>query len=122
VAAGLLTEQDGQFANTAEAQHFLVKGAPAYMGNMHNMLTHHWSTRLKTAESLRTGVPQSHVDFSQSPQDELEVFLRRLHAQDTGDAASILVERYDFSAAATLVDVGGGWAADRAGRTVRQYR
>ena len=33
VAAGLLTEQDGQFANTPEAQHFLVKGKPSYMSN-----------------------------------------------------------------------------------------
>lgn len=108
VAAGLLTETNGQFANTPEAQHFLVKGTPTYIGNMHNMLTHQWRTRLQTAESLRTGVPQAHVDFSQSPPDELEVFLRRLHGQDTGDVASILVERYDFSSATTLVDVGGG--------------
>jgi hypothetical protein len=28
VTAGLLTEQDGPFSNTAEANHFLVKGLP----------------------------------------------------------------------------------------------
>ena len=32
VAAGLLTEQDGRFSNTPEANHFLVKGIPSYMG------------------------------------------------------------------------------------------
>jgi predicted transcriptional regulator len=31
VAAGLLTEQDGRFANTPETQHFLVKDSPTYM-------------------------------------------------------------------------------------------
>ena len=34
VAGGLLTEQDGRFSNTPEAQHFLVKDAPAYMGQL----------------------------------------------------------------------------------------
>ncbi len=108
VAAGLLTEQDGQFANTDEAQHFLVKGQPAYMGKMQNMLAHQWKIRLQTAESLQTGVPQARVDFTQSSQDELEVYLRRLHSQDTGEAAPTLVEHYDFSSATTLVDIGGG--------------
>ena len=32
VAAGLLTEQDGRFANTPEAQHFLVQGTPTSLG------------------------------------------------------------------------------------------
>ena len=32
VAAGLLTEQDGRFSNTAEADQYLVKGNPSYMG------------------------------------------------------------------------------------------
>jgi len=32
VAAGLLTEQDGRFLNTAEANKFLVKGSPSYIG------------------------------------------------------------------------------------------
>jgi DNA-binding IscR family transcriptional regulator len=29
VAAGLLTEQDGRFSNTPEANHYLVKGNPS---------------------------------------------------------------------------------------------
>ena len=32
VVAGLLTEQDGRFSNTPEANQFLVKGAPSYIG------------------------------------------------------------------------------------------
>lgn len=107
VAAGLLTEQDGQFSNTPEAQHFLVKEAPSYMGNMQRQLASHWGDKLKTAESLRTGVPQAFTDFSQSPQEELEAFLRRIHG-DTVATAYELTQRYDFSSTTSLVDVGGG--------------
>jgi SAM-dependent methyltransferase len=108
VAAGLLTEANGKFANTSESQHFLVKGSPAYMGDMHGQLSGQWANKLKTAESLQTGIPQAHLDFAQAPQEELEVFLRGMHTRGTGDAAYTLAEHYDFSAATTLVDVGGG--------------
>ena len=76
VAAGLLTEQDGRFSNSFEADQFLVKGAPLYMGNRHATIAHRWTACLKTAESIRTGVPQAKLDFSNSPQEELEKFLR----------------------------------------------
>ena len=39
VAAGLLTEQDGRFSNTPEANQFLVSGAPLYVGHMHAVLS-----------------------------------------------------------------------------------
>ncbi|MGZ8531804.1 MAG: methyltransferase family protein [Candidatus Binatia bacterium] len=32
VVAGLLTEEDGRFSNTPEANQFLVKGDPSYIG------------------------------------------------------------------------------------------
>lgn len=107
VAAGLLTEQDGRFSNTPEAQHFLVKDAPSYMGNMHAILSNQWGAKLKTAESLRTGVPQVLRDFFQSSQEELETFLRRIQAGAVATAYE-LAAQYDFSSATTLVDVGGG--------------
>jgi predicted transcriptional regulator len=34
VAAGLLTEKDGRFANTSETDQFLVKNSPSYRGNI----------------------------------------------------------------------------------------
>jgi 2-hydroxy-4-(methylsulfanyl)butanoate S-methyltransferase len=108
VAAGLLTEQNGRFSNTAEANQFLVKGVPSYMGNMHALLSHRWIANLpKTAESIRSGVPQAKVDFSNSPQQELEAFLRRINLL-TIAAADALLERYDFSSIKTLADVGCG--------------
>src|SRR3990170_5480810 len=43
VAAGLLSEQDGRFSNTAEANQFLVRGGPDYMGNRHAAIAHRWT-------------------------------------------------------------------------------
>src|SRR5689334_11125080 len=80
VAAELLTEKDGKFSNTLEADHFLVKGNPSYMGNKHASIAQRWSTCLKTTESIRTGMPQAKLDFSNSPPEEVEKFLRNINA------------------------------------------
>lgn len=109
VAAGLLTEQHGRFSNTPEANQFLVKGIPSYIGNRHVIFSSRWAWNLKTAESIRDGVPQAKVDFSHSPQEELEAFLRRITVL-TVAAARALLERYDFSSTKILADVGCGGA------------
>jgi 2-hydroxy-4-(methylsulfanyl)butanoate S-methyltransferase len=109
VAAGLLNEQDGRFSNTPEANQFLVKGTPSYMGNRHATIAMRWLGSLKTAESIRTGVPQAKLDFSNSPQEEVETFLRNINA-NTIPAARALLDKYDFSSIKTLVDVGSGGA------------
>ncbi len=107
VAAGLFTEQDGRFSNSPEANQFLIKGAPSYIGNRHAVLSTRWIANLKIAESIRTGVPQAKLDFSNSPQEELEAFLRKINLL-TVEAAHALLERYDFSSTKTLADVGSG--------------
>jgi SAM-dependent methyltransferase len=110
VAAELLTEQNGRFSNTPETNQFLVKGSPSYIGNIQSLLSHRWGTLLpRTGESLRSGVPQAKVDFSKSPQHELEAFLRRINLL-TVAAADDLLDRYDFSSSKTLADVGCGGA------------
>ena len=109
VTAGLLTEQDGRFSNTPEANHFLVKGAPSYLGNRHAAIAMWWTAYLKTAESIRSGVPQAKMDFSNSPQEDVEAFLRSINA-NTVPAARTLVAKYDFSSVRSLVDVGSGGA------------
>jgi hypothetical protein len=101
VAAGLLTEQDGRFANTLEAHHFLVKDSPSYMGNMFGQIASQWSAKLQTAESLRTGIPQALIDFSDSPREEVEALLRRINVRTVATAHELL-ERYDFSLTQTL--------------------
>lgn len=109
VAAELLTEDNGKFSNTAEANQFLVKGSPVYLGNKHGSSAHRWGTCLKTAESIRSGAPQAKLDFSNSLPQELETFLRTINV-NTVPAARTLLEKYDFSSVKTLADVGSGGA------------
>jgi hypothetical protein len=109
VAAELLTEKGGKFSNSSEANHFLVKGKPSYMGNKYGSIAHRWSSCFKTAESIRSGVPQAKLDFSNSPPQELETFLRTINV-NTVPAARTLLENYDFSSVKTLADVGSGGA------------
>jgi hypothetical protein len=109
VATELLTEDNGKFSNTAEANQFLVKGSPVYLGNKHGSIAHRWGTCLKTAESIRSGAPQAKLDFSNSPPQELETFLRTINV-NTVPAARTLLEKYDFSSVRTLADVGSGGA------------
>jgi hypothetical protein len=79
VAAGLLTEEHGHFSNSPEAEQFLVKGGPSYIGNWHAILSNRRGRNLKIAESIRTGVTQAKIDFSNSTQEELEAYHRRIN-------------------------------------------
>jgi len=108
VAAGLLEVESEQFSNTPESSRFLVKGIPTYIGGLHETLARGWEAMLKTAETIRTGVSQAKLDFTDLPEDELESFLRGLHGLAMANGRE-LVERADLgSLCRTLVDVGGG--------------
>ena len=109
VAAGLLIEEHRHFSNSPEANQFLVKGGASYIGNWHTIFSNRWARNLKIAESIRTGVPQAKIDFSNSPQEELETYLRRINVL-TVAAAHAMLERYDFSSTKALADVGCGGA------------
>ncbi len=107
VAAELLTVEDGRFANTGEADHFLVKGRPSYIGSRNELWTEIWTAELKTAESIRTGRAQTKKDFATMATDERERIFRGLHSGAIA-AGRELVRAYDFSTYRTLVDIGGG--------------
>lgn len=109
VVAGLLTERDGQFANSGEANQFLVKGEPLYMGSRHAVIAMRWRENFKTADSIRSGVPKAKLDFSNSAPEELEKFLRNINASTVASARA-LVQTADFSWVKTLLDVGCGGA------------
>jgi hypothetical protein len=107
VMAELLTVDGDRFANTPEAQQFLMKGKPTYLGGRHENFSEMWEALLHTAETIRTGVPQCKKDFATlSPEDQLP-FFRGLHP-GTVAAGRDLAARYDFSPYTTLADVGGG--------------
>ena len=107
VAAELLTVEGDRFANTDEANHFLVRGSPAYMGGIHPLYADLWDAALQTAESIRAGQPQAKHDYTQMPREALETFYEGLHpgALTTGRT---LVENYGLSSCQRLLDVGGG--------------
>src|SRR5215467_15957955 len=50
VTANFLTVEGDRFANTPEAQQFLVKGQPTYLGGRHENFSEAWENLLHTAE------------------------------------------------------------------------
>ena len=107
VTANLLTVEGDRFANTPEAQQFLVKGKPTYLGGRQENFSENWEALLHTADTIRTGVPQCKKDFAAtSPEDQLH-FFRGLHPGTLANGRA-LAARYDFSPYTTLADVGGG--------------
>jgi SAM-dependent methyltransferase len=110
VVVGLLTVEDGFFANTAEADCYLVRGRPNYQGHRHKFWSAYWSAALLIAESIRTGKPQAKLDYATMPEDELEDFLHGLNPV-TIDAGTSLARNYDFSSCQTVLDAGGGSGA-----------
>lgn len=107
VLACLLTVDDGRFANTEEASAFLVRGKPDYMGSVHTVWREFAEAKLKTAESMRTGIPQAQHDYAAMGSDELYTTLGGLHAMSLGTGRQ-LATLYDFGSVQTLLDAGGG--------------
>jgi len=107
VTTGLLQLDHGHFANSAEADHFLVKGRRGYIGGQHEIFADLWSATLQTAESIRTGVPQARHDFEAMTKDELRAFVRGLDAGAAATARRLLRE-HDFTRFGRLLDAGGG--------------
>lgn len=107
VAAGLLTTEGELFANTDASNCFLVRGCPSCRVDSHELYSELWKAVLKTAESIRTGLPQAKYDYSAMSKDKLEQFLRGEHPEVI-EAGRDLVARFDFSLYRTLIDVGGG--------------
>jgi precorrin-6B methylase 2 len=107
VVAGFLTVEHGRFANTEEADQFLVRGKPTYMGNAHLLWAEFGEAGLKTAESIRTGIAQTRHDYAAMSEDALFVTLGGLHAGALGIGRA-LATRYDFRSCRTVLDVAGG--------------
>ena len=107
VVAGLLTVEDGLFANTPEAAEFLVKGDPGYVGAAHELLSDLWGATLQSAESIRTGKPQAKHDFDAMPSEALRAFLRGVHGGAVA-AGLHLAGLLNLERCRHLADVGGG--------------
>ena len=107
VVSGLLNVEGELFSNTDVANRFLVKGSRSYVGDIHELLSTMWNAALKTAESIRTGLPQAKLNYADMSQDELRQFFCGEHPYAV-EYGRDLVKRYDFSSYNTLLDVGGG--------------
>ncbi|HUC16433.1 MAG TPA: methyltransferase [Acetobacteraceae bacterium] len=107
VVAGLLNEVGGRFANTDEADEFLVAGKPGYLGSAHELLSTLWHADLMTADSIRSGEPAALHDFSAATDAQTRRFLEGLHAGAIA-AGRDLAARFDFSPVRSVIDIGGG--------------
>ena len=107
VTAGLLTVEDGFFSNTQEADTFLVRGRPEYMGGLNGFYSNLWHAALKTAESIRTNKPQAKHDWSNLPEDALIKYFRGQYPGSLR-AGRQLARRIDFARFKRLLDAGGG--------------
>lgn len=107
VVAGLLTVEDDRFANTPEADHYLVRGKPSYLGAMREITASNWSRVLNTAGAIRAGRPLETLDYHALPHDELVAAFRGFYSGAVSDARR-LMKLFDFSSRRALLDVGGG--------------
>jgi SAM-dependent methyltransferase len=110
VVVGLLTVEDEYFANTAEADYYLVRDRPNYQGDRHKYWADVWGAALFTAESIRTGTPMKQHDYATMSENDLESFLHGLYPW-TYDAGTWLAQNYDFASCQTVLDAGGGSGA-----------
>lgn len=119
VNTGLLIVEDGRFANTDEADQFLVRGKPTYMGGAHGAWSEFWAAELKTAASIRTGRAQGKHDYSRMAEEDLAAILGGFHTGATGNGRE-LAQRYDFAPARSIMMSAAGragWASRSPWRT-----
>jgi hypothetical protein len=107
VHADLLALAEERFSNTPEADVYLVKGRPTYMGGAHELYSDMWSAALGVAQSISSSAPHARHDFGEMSESELGAFFRGLHggAMATGRQ---LATAFEFDRFQSLLDVGGG--------------
>jgi O-methyltransferase domain/Dimerisation domain len=108
VHAELLNLVDGdRFANTPEADVYLVRGRHTYLGSSHELYSDLWSAALTAGQSIRAGRPQVKHDFTAMSDEELGAFFRGLHAGALATGRQLATD-YNFDRFRSLLDVGGG--------------
>lgn len=107
VHAELLRVEGDRFANTPEADVYLVRGRPAYLGSAHELYSDLWGAALTAAQSIGSGAPQVKHDFTAMSDDELAAFFRGLHPGALATGRQLAASE-DFRRFQNLLDVGGG--------------
>ena len=115
VALGMLNRQNGLYSNTPEANLFLDKAKPTYIGGMLEManarLYHHWGS---LTEGLRTGRPQNEskesgdgdtFDSLYAHPKRLRGFLQAMTGISLGPARAI-AQKFPWKKYQTFADIG----------------
>lgn len=115
-ALGILSREDGRYANTLDSGFFLVKESPAYLGDMLLMANDRlWGMWGRLEEGLKTGLPQNEtrengvslLDLLYSDSVKRDLFLKAMIGLSAGTAQAV-VRAFDFSDVRKLCDIGGG--------------
>ncbi|MCH8062402.1 MAG: methyltransferase domain-containing protein [Chloroflexi bacterium] len=108
VPTGLLQLESEKFSNSAEADSFLVRGLPGYLGDGYeNTASERWTAILRTADSIREGTAKAKMDYVNANEEELNAHYQMFFDATQARGRS-LAARFDFSDRRRLLDVAGG--------------
>lgn len=113
VALGFLTREGGLYANAADADRFLDRNKPTYIGGVLEManarLYGFWGS---LTEALRTGAPQNEAkeggnvfEKTYADPERLRSFLAAMSGISAGSAIA-LAQKFDWSSRRTFADLG----------------
>lgn len=112
---GITSLNDGRYANTPEAAAFLVKGKPAYVGGMAEVMTGSLIDWATLPQAVKTGRPTASRTADEADNDFWDVLVPAIASMSL-PVAKMAAERLGISKAGgiTWLDVGGGsgvWSA-----------
>jgi hypothetical protein len=107
VAIGLMGFDGKRFSNSPEANRYLVRGKPDYIGMRHHAYRRRWESVLRVGDAVRTGTPHRPMDYAGMSSELREAFYRGTFTECLA-AGRELGARLDLSRCRHLVDVGGG--------------
>jgi ubiquinone/menaquinone biosynthesis C-methylase UbiE len=107
VAIGLLTKHDEKYANTPEAQDYLVPASPKYAGHLLLLQDAEWENWGRLESAVRTGVSPVKDHLFRSDPRLAENVLMVLHRVGLQHAPT-LARQINLGTARTLLDLGGG--------------
>ena len=112
VSLGLLTQQEGRYANAPASQAYLVRGVPAFFGDYYRLqVDRQIYPHLGQLDAAIRGEPiRPFYDKIAADPEEAENFSRAQHAGSLGPAL-LLARQIDLSGCRRLLDVGGGSGA-----------
>ncbi len=108
VAEGLLTAADGRFANTQQADAFLVRGRPAFSASGFKYAENLYPAWGRLSELVRSGRPPMPPEIMLGDDKaQTRAFVLAMHERAHG-IGSILSHLVDLRGRKRLLDVGGG--------------